>query len=76
MPALEIDPHSSVWLAVRAYAQARIEQLKTDAISATATDDQRREAAYRAAELIELIAAPRRAVELARDRVTEVRSTY
>lgn len=72
---LVIDMTSPQWNAIEAYCRARIEALKDQAVSPTASAADREQAAYRCAELQDLLKAPRRTVELSRTRET-TRSTY
>lgn len=76
MALLTIDAGSNAWRAVQVYAVQRMSELTEQCVSITATDDQRREAAYRIAELRELMDAPNEAQKVGRMKTDEARGTY
>ena len=57
-----VNTRSADWLEVVKYAQQRIEQLMEEAISISATDEDRRDAASRVDELRALLSAPGEAI--------------
>ena len=62
---LGVDMNSGEWARVVEYVNARIEELTGICTSSMATHEQREQAAFRIAELRELVNAPRRTRELA-----------
>lgn len=76
MPVLPIDRNSGVWRLVAQYAHERIALLTETCTSLTVTDDERRIAAARIAELRELLEAPAEAVKLGTNRAEHPRETY
>lgn len=73
---LAVDMTSGAWLAVERYAKQRIADLTADCVSLTASAADRDRAAYRIAELQELLTAPRRTLAITQDSVDTVRDSY